>query len=139
MGTQSEPDGSIAQFQAEFKREVAEIITQRRAGVEPAKPSPTAATEAALSGDTQIRTGDLEQTLDLLEGLQRILTSFHREQRGRTGPDRLMHELVAIDSHGDTWESLRNQGGAGEGWADVTASIAELRVRLLDAYDEAAR
>lgn len=78
----------------------------------------------------RIRTRDLRQALDMLEGLQGIMTSFHAEQRGKHARDPLLNELGGIHSHGYNWESLRYQDGVGEGWFYIAASIGQLRTRL---------
>ena len=67
------------------------------------------------------------------------MTSFHNEQRGRDEPDPLLEELAGIHGHGYNWEALRYQHGVGEGWSYIAASIEELRIRLLEAYDKADR
>jgi hypothetical protein len=77
-----------------------------------------------------IRTRDLGQALDMLEGLQRIMTSFAAEQRGRHAADPLLVALRGIHGHGYNWESLRYQDGVGEGWLYIAASIEQLRTRL---------
>ena len=60
-----------------------------------------------MDRSAQVRTRDLKQTMDLLQGLECIMTSFHNEQRGRNEPDPLLEELVAIHGHGYNWEALR--------------------------------
>jgi hypothetical protein len=91
-----------------------------------------------MTTNAQIRTRDLGQAVDLLEGLQRIMASFHQEQRGRHEPDPIVQELEAITSHAYNWEALRYQEGVGEGWSYIAGSIEELRTRLLEAYTNAA-
>ena len=139
MGAQKPSDPDFGEFKATFKREVDYIVAQRRAFDASSQPSPSTdeGDPDVMTASAQIRTRDLGQALDLLDGLERIMASFHQEQRGRHEPDPIVQELEAITSHGYNWEALRYQEGVGEGWFYMAASIEVLRTRLLEAYTNA--
>lgn len=139
MDAERPSDPDFDEFKARFKREVDDIVAQGRAP-EGSSQSPSSTDEGApglMMANAQIRTRDLGQALDLIDGLERIMASFHEEQRGRHEPDPIVQELEAITSHGYNWEALRYQEGVGVGWAYMAASIEVLRTRLLEAYTNA--
>jgi hypothetical protein len=88
--------------------------------------------------EAHVKTQDLEEALDYLEGLIIILESFHKEDRGRNAVDALLTDLQNMDSQGMNWEPLRYQAGAGKGWQFVAENVAGLRRRLLEGYTDAA-
>ena len=152
MGLDNEPVRPTDRPDADVKREASGLVAQRRAAEESSQPPPsndeserdagTVTTphdeRTGITATAQIRTRDLEQALDLLDGLVRILHSFHEEQRGRHEPDPLIDELVGIHGHGYNWEALRYQDRVGEGWSYIAASLEELRARLDEAHANAA-
>jgi hypothetical protein len=85
-----------------------------------------------------VSTDDLEQALDYLDGLLVILKEFDETRRGRDSADGLLLKLEDMDSQGGNWAPLRYQTGAGAGWHEIAANVAELRRRLLEGYAEAA-
>ncbi len=135
MGARSELDRQTARPSAASKREGGRVVAQRRPTAKPSQQPQS--TDNAAPEYTQVRTRDLAQALDLLEGLQHILSSFHEDERGKIAPDPLLQELEGIHGHGYNWEALRYQAGVGEGWSYIGASIGELRARLLERYAEA--
>src|SRR5665811_872758 len=50
-----------------------------------------------MKPDAKIKTTDLEQALDYLEGLSLIMRSFDEDSRGREGRDMLLEGLQAMD------------------------------------------
>ena len=91
-----------------------------------------------MNAKATIRTGDLEATLDYLEGLAEILTTLSSERRGRDEDDDLLTRLQALSGFDMSWEPLRLQRGVGAGWSSVADNVRELRERLLGPYAEAA-
>ena len=91
-----------------------------------------------MNPDAKIKTTDLEQALDYLEGLSFIMRSFAESSRGSEGRDMLLEGLEAMDSGAKSWEPLHYQAAAGEGWADIADHIDELRRRLLGGFANAA-
>jgi hypothetical protein len=81
--------------------------------------------------------GELEATLDYLEGLETILRTFHADQRGRQKHDELLAQLQALEGLRLKWEPLRYQEGVGQGWEFVAQNVADLRERLLGPCTEA--
>jgi len=141
MGAQEPSDPDFDEFKAAFKREVDDIVAQGPASEASSQPPPSTdeGEPGLMTANAQIRTRDLGQALDLLDGLERIMASFHQEQRGRREPDPIVQELEGITRHGYNWEALRYQDGVGVGWAYMAASIEVLRTRLLEAYTNATR
>jgi hypothetical protein len=88
--------------------------------------------------DAKVKTTDLEEALDYLEGLSVIMRSFDESGRGREGRDMLLEELRAMDSEGMNWEPLRYQPSDGQGWILIANSVDDLRRRLLEGYADAA-
>ena len=91
-----------------------------------------------MNQDAKIKTTDLEQALDYLEGLSFIMRSFDEDSRGREGRDMLLEGLQAMDSGAMSGEPLRHQASAGQGWAVIADHIDELRRRLLEGFADAA-
>jgi hypothetical protein len=91
-----------------------------------------------MKPDAKIRTSDLEQALDYLEGLSFIMRSFDEDNRGREGRDMLLEGLQAMDSGAMSWEPLRHQAATGQGWAVIADHVDELRRRLLEGFADAA-
>src|SRR5665647_518559 len=91
-----------------------------------------------MKPDAKIKTTDLEQALDYLEGLSFIMRSFDESSRGREGRDILLEGLQAMDSGAMSWKPLRHQAAAGQGWADIADHVDELRRRLLEGFADAA-
>jgi hypothetical protein len=91
-----------------------------------------------MNPDAKVKTTDLEQALDYLEGLSFIMRSFAESSRGREGRDMLLEGLEAMDSGAMSWEPLRYQAVAGHGWADIADDVDELRRRLLEGFADAA-
>ena len=91
-----------------------------------------------MKPDAKIKTTDLEQALDYLEGLSFIMRSIDESSRGREGRDILLEGLQAMDSGAMSWKPLRHQVAAGQGWADITDHVDELRRRLLEGFADAA-
>jgi hypothetical protein len=91
-----------------------------------------------VNPDAKVRTTDLEEALDYLEGLSVIMRSFDESGRGREGRDMLLEGLQAMDSEGRNWEPLRYQAGDGQGWILIAGNVDELRRRLLEGYANAA-
>jgi len=50
----------------------------------------------------------------------------------------LLEGLEAMDSGAMSWEPLRHQAAAGEGWARIADHVDELRRRLLEGFADAA-
>jgi len=91
-----------------------------------------------MKPDAKIKTTDLEQALDYLEGLSFIMRSFDESSRGREGRDILLEGLQAMDSGAMSWKPLRHQAAAGQGWAVIADHVDELRRRLLEGFADAA-
>ena len=91
-----------------------------------------------MKPDAKIKTTDLEQALDYLEGLSFIMRSFDEDSRGREGRDMLLEGLRALDSGAMSWDHLRHQAAAGQGWAVIADHVDELRRRLLEGFADAA-
>jgi len=91
-----------------------------------------------MKPDAKIKTTDLEQALDYLEGLSVIMRSFDEDSRGREGRDMLLEGLQAMDSGAMSWEPLRHQAAADQGWAVIGDHVDELRRRLLEGFADAA-
>jgi hypothetical protein len=91
-----------------------------------------------MTPDAKIKTTDLEQALDYLEGLSFIMRSFDESHRGCNSRDMLLEGLEAMDSGAMSWEPLRLQAVAGRGWADIAGQVDELRRRLLEGFADAA-
>ena len=91
-----------------------------------------------MTPDAKIRTTDLEQALDYLEGLSFIMHSFDESHRGCDSRDMLLEGLEAMDSGAMSWEPLRLQAVSGRGWADIAGQVDELRRRLLEGFADAA-
>jgi hypothetical protein len=85
-----------------------------------------------------VRTVDLAEALDYLEGLIVILRFFHDEERGSRESDELLDQLQAVHGFGMKWEPLRYQSGVGQGWSYAADNVAALRERLLEGYANAA-
>ena len=91
-----------------------------------------------MNPDANVRTTDLEEALDYLEGLSVIMRFFDESGRGREGRDMLLEGLQVMDSGGMNWEPLRYQVGAGHGWSSIADNVDELRRRLLEGFADAA-
>jgi len=83
-----------------------------------------------------VRTDDLEEALDYLEGLVLILSAFHSGHEGLDQRPGLLAALQSMDSHGMNWEPLRY--GPNMGWRFLATNVASLRERLLEGYTDAA-
>lgn len=85
-----------------------------------------------------VRTADLEEALDYLEGLHLILATLDQHGIRNDMEERLAESLGTMDSHGMNWEPLRYQPVDRQGWGYVAANVANLRDRLLEGYADAA-
>ena len=91
-----------------------------------------------MKPDAKVRSTDLEEALDYLEGLSVIMRFFDESERGREGRDMLLEELRAMDSAGTNWDALRYQPVAGQGWLMIAGHVDECRRRLLEGFADAA-
>lgn len=92
-----------------------------------------------MKPNASVRTSDLEEALDYLEGLMVILRRLDDEERGRFGDDELLAQLDQLRSFGMPWQPLRYQsGGGGTGWEFVAANVDDLRARLMERHKDAA-
>jgi hypothetical protein len=85
-----------------------------------------------------VKTTDLEEALDCLEGLSVIMRFFGERDGGRQERDMLVERLQAMDSGAMNWKPLRYQSDAGQGWVFIAENVEELRRRLLEGYKDAA-
>jgi hypothetical protein len=86
----------------------------------------------------KVRTADLEEALDYLEGLLVILRQFHDGAPDHDQRAQLVVALMSMDSHGMNWEPLRYEAGVGMGWAYMAENVGQLRERLMEGYGNAA-
>jgi hypothetical protein len=76
-----------------------------------------------------VRTGDLEATLDYLEGLVEILTTLSSERRGRDEDDELLSRLQALHGFDMSWSRCACSGGWGQaGCPSRTTSATSVNV-----------
>jgi hypothetical protein len=81
-----------------------------------------------------IKTTDLSQALDYLDGLAVMLNYLHAARVGHKEPSTLRDRLDELDTNDAHWAPLRHQPGDGEGWLLVAANVNALRDRLLEGF-----
>lgn len=90
------------------------------------------------SQNATVRTADVRQALDFLDGLELILRVFDERSAGEDVRPALLAALQSMDSEGHNWEPLRYGGGPAQGWRFVGRNVADLRSRLVQSYGDAA-
>lgn len=89
----------------------------------------------------KVRTQDLGEALDYLEGLVLVLRRLQQERNGGLLYGDLMTLLTDL-GHGEdlraVWTPMRYEDGAGEGFGFVADNLEALRAQLVEAYSDAA-
>jgi hypothetical protein len=93
-----------------------------------------------MKAQTTVRTQDLEEVIDYLEGLLVILRQLHADKAGKDEPHAMLDQLDKLEPEllSNAWAPLRYQPSHGQGWSLVAENLEELRHRLVEVYGDAA-